>query len=140
MAQPVARRQALDQGTDAGVDVLRKHAAGGPQPGVYSVAEGEHVRRRGRLVNGKAESREDCARLPARHGAGPRELQQGRSVEARHHDAEAPIEAEPDNVRSTRLAQRLGIQREGHLRDRLFVADQPRSRQMSRLLRSEWGG
>ena len=32
MAQPVARRQALDQGEDAGGDVLRKHAAGGPQP------------------------------------------------------------------------------------------------------------
>jgi [ribosomal protein S5]-alanine N-acetyltransferase len=50
------------------------------------------------------------------------------------------VEIEPENVRSTRLAQRLGFQREGLLRDRLFVADQPRSQQMYRLLRSEWGG
>ncbi len=54
------------------------------------------------------------------------------------HRVEAEIELE--NVRSTRLAQRLGFQREGLLRDRLFVADQPRTKQMYSLLRSEWFG
>ena len=54
------------------------------------------------------------------------------------HRVEAEIE--PDNVRSARLAQRLGFQREGLLRDRLFVADQPRSKQMFSLLRTEWAG
>ncbi len=54
------------------------------------------------------------------------------------HRVEAEIE--PDNVRSARLAQRLGFQREGLLRDRLFVADQPRTVQMYGLLRSEWRG
>ena len=47
---------------------------------------------------------------------------------------------EPENTRSAHLAQRLGFQREGLLRDRLFVADQPRTLQMYSLLRSEWGG
>ena len=51
-----------------------------------------YLRRRGRLVNGHGEGREDRARLPGRHGAGPREVQQGRSVEARQHDAEAPLQ------------------------------------------------
>jgi [ribosomal protein S5]-alanine N-acetyltransferase len=54
------------------------------------------------------------------------------------HRVEAEIE--PENVRSARLAQRLGFQREGLLRDRLFVADQPRTQQMYGLLRSDWGG
>jgi RimJ/RimL family protein N-acetyltransferase len=54
------------------------------------------------------------------------------------HRIEAEIE--PENVRSARLAQRLGFQREGLLRDRLIVADQPRSLQMYGLLRSEWKG
>ena len=54
------------------------------------------------------------------------------------HRVEAEIE--PNNVRSARLAQRLGFQREGLLRDRLFVADRPRTQQMYGLLRSEWGG
>lgn len=54
------------------------------------------------------------------------------------HRVEAEIE--PDNVRSARLAQRLGFQREGILRDRLFVAGQPRTVQMYGLLRSEWRG
>ena len=54
------------------------------------------------------------------------------------HRVEAEIE--PGNLRSARLAQRLGFQREGQLRDRLFVADQPRTIQMYALLRSEWGG
>src|SRR5262245_16227682 len=48
-------------------------------------------------------------------------------------------EIEPENVRSVRLAQRLGFQREGLLRDRLFVADHRRTIQMYSLLRSEWG-
>lgn len=52
------------------------------------------------------------------------------------HRIEAEIE--PENVRSARLAQRLGFQREGLLRDRLFVANQPRNVQMYALLRSEW--
>ena len=47
-------------------------------------------------------------------------------------------EVEPENVRSARLAQRLGFQREGLLRDRLFVGDRPRAQQMYGLLRSEW--
>ena len=54
------------------------------------------------------------------------------------HRVEAEIE--PENVRSTCLAQRLGFQREGLLRDRLFVANQPRTVQMYGLLRSEWRG
>ena len=54
------------------------------------------------------------------------------------HRVEAEIE--PENVRSARLAQRLGFQREGLLRDRLFVADRPRTQQMYGLLRAEWGG
>jgi ribosomal-protein-alanine N-acetyltransferase len=50
------------------------------------------------------------------------------------HRIEAEIE--PDNARSTRLAERLGFQREGLLRDRLFVGDQPRSMQMYGLIRN----
>jgi [ribosomal protein S5]-alanine N-acetyltransferase len=52
------------------------------------------------------------------------------------HRVEAEIE--PENVRSARLAQRLGFQREGVLRDRLFVANQPRTKQMYALLSSDW--
>ena len=59
---------------------------------VDPVAQKEDVRRRRRLVNGQAERREDRARLLERHGAAARELQQGRSVEARQHDAEAPLQ------------------------------------------------
>ena len=40
--------------------------------------------------------------------------------------------------RSARLAQRLGFQYEGLLRDRLLVAGQPRAMQMYALLRSDW--
>ena len=43
----------------------------------------------------------------------------------RTHRVEAEIE--PDNVRSKRLAERLGFRREGLLRDRLCVAGEPRS-------------
>ena len=92
MAQPVLRRQALDQGEDASGDVLRKHAAGEPQRASIQSRRESDVRRRRRLVNGYGEGREDRARLLGRHGAGPRELQQGRSVEARQHDAEAPLQ------------------------------------------------
>ncbi len=60
--------------------------------GRQPVAQGEYVRRRRRLVNGYVEGREDRARLSKRHGAAARELQQGRSVEARQHDAEAPLQ------------------------------------------------
>ena len=52
------------------------------------------------------------------------------------HRVEAEIE--PGNVRSARLAERLGFQREGLLRERLFVANEPRTVQMYSLLRSEW--
>ena len=54
------------------------------------------------------------------------------------HRVEAEIE--PGNVRSARLAERLGFRHEGLLRDRLLVADQPRTVQMYGLLRSEWAG
>ena len=43
-------------------------------------------------MNGQAEGREDRARLPERHGAAAHELQQGRSVEAAEHDAEASLQ------------------------------------------------
>jgi hypothetical protein len=59
---------------------------------VHKVAQGEYVRLRGHPVNGYGEGREDRAPLLWRHGAAPRELQQGRSVEARQHDAEAPVQ------------------------------------------------
>ena len=52
------------------------------------------------------------------------------------HRIEAEIE--PENTRSARLARRLGFQREGLLRDRLFVAGHPRTVQIYGLLRSEW--
>jgi hypothetical protein len=60
--------------------------------GAKPVAQGGCVRRRGRLVNRDVEGREDRAHLLRRHGAGPRELLEGRSVEARQHDAEAPLQ------------------------------------------------
>jgi ribosomal-protein-alanine N-acetyltransferase len=52
------------------------------------------------------------------------------------HRVEAEIE--PANARSARLAERLGFQREGLLRDRLDVAGEPRSCWMYSLLRQEW--
>jgi RimJ/RimL family protein N-acetyltransferase len=52
------------------------------------------------------------------------------------HRVEAEIE--PANDRSARLAERLGFQREGLLRDRLNVAGEPRSCWMYSLLRQEW--
>jgi len=52
------------------------------------------------------------------------------------HRVEAEIE--PANARSARLAERLGFQREGLLRDRLNVAGEPRSCWMYSLLRPEW--
>jgi [ribosomal protein S5]-alanine N-acetyltransferase len=52
------------------------------------------------------------------------------------HRVEAEIE--PDNLRSTRLAERLGFRREGLLRDRLCVAGEPRSIWMYALLQPEW--
>jgi RimJ/RimL family protein N-acetyltransferase len=55
------------------------------------------------------------------------------------HTYRVEAENEPENVRSSRLTQRLGFQREGLLRDSLFVADQPRTQQMFGLLPPEWG-
>jgi ribosomal-protein-alanine N-acetyltransferase len=52
------------------------------------------------------------------------------------HRIEAEIE--PDNLRSIRLAERLGFRREGLLRDRACVAGEPRSIWMYGLLRPEW--
>ena len=49
------------------------------------------------------------------------------------HRVEAEIE--PENKASIRLAERLGFQREGLLRDRMFVAGEPRSVLMYSLLR-----
>jgi ribosomal-protein-alanine N-acetyltransferase len=54
------------------------------------------------------------------------------------HRIEAEIE--PENTRSAKLAERLGFRREGLLRDRLFVAGEPRSVQMYGLLRPAWNG
>lgn len=52
------------------------------------------------------------------------------------HRVEAEIE--PDNVRSTHLAERLGFRREGLLRDRLYGAGEPWSIWMYALLQPEW--
>jgi RimJ/RimL family protein N-acetyltransferase len=52
------------------------------------------------------------------------------------HRVEAQIE--PDNADSVRLAQRLGFQREGILRDRLFVDGRYRSLVMFSLLDTDW--
>ena len=52
------------------------------------------------------------------------------------HRVEAEIE--PANVRSLRLAERLGFRSEGLLRDRLWVSSEPRSIFMYALLRTEW--
>ena len=56
------------------------------------------------------------------------------SLEA--HRVEAEIE--PENAASIRLAERLGFRREALLRDRMFVAGEPRSVLMYALLRPEW--
>jgi ribosomal-protein-alanine N-acetyltransferase len=52
------------------------------------------------------------------------------------HRVEAEIE--PANGCSARLAEGIGFQREGLLRDRLSVAGEPRSCWMYSLLRPEW--
>jgi len=52
------------------------------------------------------------------------------------HRVEAEIE--PENAASIRLAERLGFQREGLLRDRMFVAGEARSVLMFGLLQPEW--
>jgi ribosomal-protein-alanine N-acetyltransferase len=52
------------------------------------------------------------------------------------HRIEAHIE--PDNVASVRLAERLGFQREGVMRDRLRVGDGFRSAILYALLASDW--
>src|SRR5262245_12139479 len=75
MAQPVPRREALEQGKDARGEVLGKQVAGRLHQGAYQVGQGDHARRWGRFVNAYGEGREDRARLLRRHGAGPHELQ-----------------------------------------------------------------
>ena len=122
VAKLVARRQALDQGEDAGGDVRRNLAAAVPQVGVHPVAQREHVRWQRRLVNGKAEVREDGARLPARHGAAPHELQQGWSVMALQHDAEAVCQGH--HAQQLRRRAAGGEDGVGHLR--LVPAEPPR--------------
>jgi RimJ/RimL family protein N-acetyltransferase len=52
------------------------------------------------------------------------------------HRIEAEIE--PDNVRSVRLAERLGFRREGLLHDRACVGGERRSIWMYALLRPDW--
>jgi RimJ/RimL family protein N-acetyltransferase len=54
------------------------------------------------------------------------------------HRVEAEIE--PENTASIRLAERLGFQREGLLRERMFVAGEPRSVLMYALLQPDWRG
>ena len=54
----------------------------------------------------------------------------------RTHRIEAEIE--PDNLRSARLAEKLGFRREALLRDRLWTAGEPRSTSMYALFHSEW--
>ncbi|MDR3535581.1 MAG: GNAT family N-acetyltransferase [Acetobacteraceae bacterium] len=53
------------------------------------------------------------------------------------HRIEAEID--PANVASRGLAERLGFQREGLMRDRLWVESKPSSCLMYALLRPEWG-
>jgi [ribosomal protein S5]-alanine N-acetyltransferase len=52
------------------------------------------------------------------------------------HRIEAEIK--PENLRSARLADRVGFQREGFLRDRAFVSGRPRSIWMYALFRPDW--
>jgi RimJ/RimL family protein N-acetyltransferase len=52
------------------------------------------------------------------------------------HRVEAEID--PPNARSIRLAERLGFRREGVLRERFWVAGEPRSVAMYGLLRPDW--
>jgi hypothetical protein len=92
MAKPVAGRQAIDQREDIGSDVLRNLPIVESQLVLHIVAHGEDLRRRWRLVNGHGKSRDDRARLFECHRAGPREMPQGRPVEALQHDAEAHVQ------------------------------------------------
>ena len=54
------------------------------------------------------------------------------------HRIEARIEA--DNTPSVALANWLGFQREGLMRDWMFVANEPRSPDLYALLRPDWAG
>ena len=69
------------------------------------------------------EGREDRAYLLERHGAGPREMSEGRSVEARQHDAEAPLQGHlTEHLRRRDAggkdgADRARLVRDGPLRD-----------------------
>ncbi len=92
MAKLAAGRQAIDQGEDVSGDVLRDLAVVVPQLALHIRAHGGELRRWRRLVKRHGQSRDDRARLFERHRAGPREMPQGRSVEALQHDAEAPVQ------------------------------------------------
>ena len=80
-------------------------------------------------MNGQAEGREDRARLLGRHGAGPRELQQGRSVEARQHDAEAPLQGHL----AEHLRRRAAGGEDGAGHSRLVPAEPPRDAGLEQL-------
>ena len=128
MAQPVPRWQALDQGEDAGGDVLR-NAVGDPGRVVEPIAQGGYIRRRGHLVNGYVEGCEDRAGLLGGDGAGSQELRQGRSVEARQHDAEAPLQGHL--VEHPRRRGAGGGGDAGH--SRLVLAEAPRDAGLEQL-------
>jgi len=80
-------------------------------------------------VNGYVEGREDRAYLLARHGAGQQELQQGWSVEARQHDAEAPLQGHLVEHRRRRGAG----SEDGAGHPRLVLADPPRDAGLEQL-------
>jgi hypothetical protein len=65
-------------------------------------------------VNGEAERRKDCARLFTCDVAVARSLPQGGSIEARQHDAEAPVHS--DFVEHLRSGAAGGGHRAGLLR------------------------
>jgi hypothetical protein len=80
-------------------------------------------------VNGKAERREDCARLFTRDGTGARRLPQGRSIEPRQHDAEAAVQG--DFTEHLRRRAAGGEDRAGHLC--LVLDDPPRDTWLGQL-------
>ena len=84
--------KAVDQREGGGGDGLWHDVAREPEGGGHPAAQRKGLRRRRHPVNGQAERRKDGARPSERHGAAARGLQQGRSVEAAEHDAEAAVE------------------------------------------------
>jgi len=123
MTEPVARLQALDQGANACIDRRRERAARGPQQGVHQLVQGDDVRRRWCLVNGEAKRRDDRTRFPRRHCAGPREVQQGRPVEARQDDTEAPLHGH----RAQHFRRRAAGTEDGVGHARLVPTEPPRN-------------